>query len=192
MVDGKVQVSGQVAVMSINEKLLQALMAKNPDLAFAVQESSPLRGTYADALPLGPLMELGARDEQNAFTPERAAQSLDYWHGVAQQVLSDPEALGSAYALKSYSHDTVSAANLLAAHNFTAEAEEAYRLAAQLWPGNPESVAGLADLLLRGGREAEARQLVGAFRQQYPDQRNDLERISAAARMIGPAPVARP
>lgn len=86
LVDGKVQVGGQVAVMSINEKLLQALMAKNPDLDFAVQESSPLRGTYTDALPLGPLMELGARDEQTTFTPERAAQSLDYWRNMAQTV----------------------------------------------------------------------------------------------------------
>ena len=90
-VDGKVQVSGdgQVGVMAINERLLQALMARNPDLAFAVQESFPLRGTYADALPLGPLMELGARNDQNAFTPERATQSLDYWRNKAQEVLSE-------------------------------------------------------------------------------------------------------
>ncbi len=192
MVDGKVQVSGQIAVMSINEKLLQALMAKNPDLDFAVQESSPLRGTYADARPLGPLMELGARDEQNPFTPERAAQSLDYWRNKAQEVFSDPDAVNSTYALKSYAHDTAAAANLLAEHGFTAEAEEAYRLAAQLWPGSSKSIAGLADLLLRGGRETEARQLVVDFNQKYPDQRKDLERISAAARIIGPAPSGRP
>ena len=187
MVDGKVQVSGQVAVMAINEKLLQALMAKNPDLAFAVQESFPLKGTYPDALPLGPLMELRTQDGQNAFTPERAAQSLDYWRNTAEQIFSDPEAMSSTYALKSYSHDAVSAANLLAAHNFTAEAEKAYRLAAQLWPGNPESVAGLADILLRGGRENEARQLVGDFSQKHPDQRKELEQISAAWKVLGPA-----
>lgn len=187
MVDGRVQVGGQIAVMSINENLLQALMAKNPDLDFAMQESSPLRGTYADALPLGPLMELGARDEQIAFTPEHAAQSLDYWRNRAQQAFSDPEAMNSDYALKSYSHDTVSAANLLAAHNFTAEAEEAYRLASQLWPSNPESVGGLADILVRSGRVTEARQLIGSFDQSYPDQQKDLQRISSAARLVGPA-----
>ncbi len=187
IVDGKVQVSGNVAVMSINEKLLQALMAKNPDLDFAVQESSPLKGTYADARPLGPLMELGARDEQNAFTPERATQSLDYWRNKAQEVFSDPEAMNSTYALKSYAHDTAAAANLLAEHGFAAEAEEAYRLAAQLWPGSTKSIAGLADLLMRGGREAEARRLVGDFSQKYPDQWKDLERFSAAGRIIGPA-----
>jgi len=192
MVDGKVQVSGQIAVMTINEKLLQALMAKNPDLAFAVQESSPLKGTYADARPLGPLMELGARDEQNAFTPERATQSLDYWRNKAQEVFSDPEAMNSTSALRSYAHNTAAAANLLAVHGFTAEAEEAYRIATQLWPGSSKSIGGLADMLMRGGRETEARQLVVDFNQKYPDERKSLERISAAARIIGPAPSAKP
>src|SRR3989442_1209240 len=70
--DGHVQVSGMVGVMAINEKLLQALMEKNPDLSFAVQESDPMKGTYADAIPLGPLMELRAQNDQNTFTAERA------------------------------------------------------------------------------------------------------------------------
>ena len=88
---------------------------------------------------------------------------------------------------KSYSHDAVSAANLLAAHNFTAEAEQEYRLAAQLWPENPESVGSLAELLVRTGRENEARQLFEEFTRQHPKQQKDLERISAAWRLIGPA-----
>src|SRR6266566_6514710 len=86
VVDGKVQVSGQVAVTAINERLLQTLMQKNPELSFAIQESFPLKGTYPDALPLGPLMELGARNEQNSFTPERAGQSIDYWRNTRQKL----------------------------------------------------------------------------------------------------------
>jgi len=180
VVDGKVQVSGQVAVMAINEKLLQTLMEKNPGLSFAIQESFPFKGTYLDALPLGPLMELGARNEQNSFTAERAGQSVDYWRNTAQQILSDPEAVSSEDALKSYSHDAVAAANLLAAHNFSAEAEEAYRLSAQLWPANPESVGGLAGLLAASGRTTEAQQLLAEFSQKYPDARKAMEQISAA------------
>jgi hypothetical protein len=189
--DGKVQVSGQVAVMAINERLLQMLMEKNPQLSFAVQESSPLPGTYADALPLGPLMELRAQDGQNTFTAERAAQSLDYWRNAAQQILADPEAAASETALKSYSHDAVSAANLLAAHRFDAEAEQAYRLATQLWPGNPEPVGHLGELLVRAGRENEARQLFDQFTRQYPDQSKDLERSRAAGVVIGSSPAAK-
>jgi hypothetical protein len=192
VVDGKVQVSGQVAVMGINEKLLQTLMQKNPDLSFAVQESFPLKGTYADALPLGPLMELRARNGQNDFTSERAAQSLQYWQTTAQQQLDDPEAVNSPEALKSYSHDAAAAANLLAAHNFPGEAQQAYRVATQLWPENPESVSGLADLLVAGGQENEARQLLEQFAKQYPERQKDLERISASWRLvISPPPPAK-
>ncbi len=187
LVDGKVQVSGMTAVMAINERLLQTLMQKNPDLSFALQESFPFKGTYSDALPLGPLMELGARDGQNGFTAERAAQALQYWQTTAQQVLADPEAANSPPTLKSYSHDAVAAGNLLAAHNFNGEAEQAYRLAAQLWPENPESVSGLVDLLVGMGRENEARQLLEDFTSRYPGERKDLERISASWRLLMPA-----
>ncbi len=190
--DGRVNVGGQVAVMTINESLLEGLRAKNPDLSFALQESSPLRGTYADALPLGPLMELGAQSAENTFTAERAAESLDYWRTKSQAILDDPGAAGSETALKSYSHDTVAAGNLLAAHHFTAEAEEAYRLATHLWPGNPESVGGLADLLFQGGRENEARQVLQEFLQVHPDEQEKLERTSAAWQAISAASNANP
>lgn len=190
--DGRVQVSGQVAVMSINEKLLHTLMQKNPGLSFAIQESFPLKGTYPDALPLGPLMELRAQNGENTFTPERAAEWLDYWRNTTRRIFSDPEAAASDTALKSYSHDTVAAANLLAAHNYNAEAEQAYRLGMQLSPTNPEAVGGLADLLAGSGREAEARQLLGEFSQKYPDQRKHLERVSSAVHFIQTSASPRP
>ena len=178
--DGKIQVSGQVAVMSINEKLLQALMAKNPDAAFGLQESFPLKSTYGEAVPLGPIMELRAPDAQSVFTAERAAQSLDYWRTTAQQLLSDPEAAGSPNTLMTYSHEAVAQANLLASHSYTAEAEQAYRLASQLWPGNPESTASLAAMLAQAGRADEARHLLDDFGKKYPDQLPDLERVRAS------------
>lgn len=194
VVEGRVQVSGQVAVMAINEKLLQMLMEKNPGLGFAMQESFPMTGTYADAAPLGPIMELRAPEGQNAFTAERAAQTLDYWRNAAQQILADPGvgAGDSTAVFKSYSHDAVAAANLLAAHNYIAEAEQGYRLAAQIWPENPETIGGLAQLLARGGREAEARQMLEEFGRQHPAQRKDAERISAAWRATAPAESAKP
>jgi hypothetical protein len=191
-VDGKVQVSGQTAVMAINERLLHTLMGQNPDRSFAVQESFPLRSTYADALPLGPLMELGARDDQNPFTAERAQESLEYWRGTADQILSDPEARGSPTALKSYSHDAVAAANLLEAHDFGSQAEEAYRIASTVWPSNPEAVSGLADVLGRTGRGDDAQRLLEDFNRRFPDQREVVERLRAGSRASVTAPPAGP
>jgi len=45
-----------------------------------------------------------------------------------------------------------STANLLASHNFLSEAEEAYRLAKQIVPGNSEALNGLASRLCPGGK----------------------------------------
>lgn len=175
MEDGRVQVSGRTAVMAINERLLQTLMEKNPDLSFAIQESFPLQGTYADALPLGPLMELRAPDAGNDFTSERAGASLDFWKARTQEILENPGMVASESAMKSWSHDATSAANLLAAHDFHKEAEEAYRLSRQLWPGNPEAVGHLSRLLTRTGREEEAHRLVEQFIRDHPDQRGAID-----------------
>lgn len=167
--DGRISVGGQVAVMSINERLVQAMMDRNPDLSFAIQESSPLRNTYADAVPLGPLMELRAQD--TPFTPERATQAVEYWRSAAERLLADEASAASEPVLRSNSHNVVSAANLLAAHNFNAEAEQAYRLSMQLWPANPEPLGGLADILVADGRRDEAWQMIRNFEREHPDRR---------------------
>jgi hypothetical protein len=176
-VEGRLQVSGPGMVLAIIERQLQTLMQKNPDLSFALEESFPLKSTYADATPLGPLMELRAQDAQTAFTPERAAQTLDYWNTATQRLLSDPEAVGSSETLKAYSHDASAQANLLAAHNYNTEAEQAYRLSSQLWPASPEPINALSDLLARNGRVDEARQLVDDFVRKNPDQSSAVKPI---------------
>ncbi len=187
MVDGKVQFSGQVAVMGINEKLLEMLAANNPDLSFAVQESFPLRGTYTDALPDGPLMELNAQSDQTPFTADLAAQSVDYWRSTAQGLLADPEAADSSYTMKAYSHDINATANLLAAHNFTDQAEQAYSLASQLSPGNPDPVTGLAQLLAQTGHTDQAQALLDQFAAKYPDQKKAIDQARWTVTATPPA-----
>lgn len=180
MENGKVTVSGLVAVMAINQRLLQSMMEKNPSLSFAIQESFPLRTTYADAMPLGPLMELNAGSAQGDFSAQRASDTLNYWRTQSAQILADADAAGSDTVLRSYSHDTASAANLLASHEFVTQAEEAYRLATQLWPKNPESISGLANILNSTGRQGEAQELLDTFARKYPDQVKDLERFRSS------------
>jgi hypothetical protein len=180
MVDGKVQVSGQTSVMGINEKLVQMLMAKNPDLSFAMQESFSMHDLYPDAQPLGPLMELNPQGDQGSFTAADALQSVNYWRFATQNLLADSQATGSDYALGAYSKDINSTANLLAAHNFTSEAEQAYQLASQVSPGNVEPVKGLAQLWVQTGHGDQARALLDDFERKYPGQRAAVEQASAA------------
>ena len=156
MVDGKFQVSGQVSVMSINERLLQMLMEKNPDASWAMEESFPFKSMLGNATSLGPIMELGVRDEQNALTRERAAQAVDYWRVTAEQLLSDPNTPEGSDPRKAYSKLASSQGGLLFERGYVAEAEQAFRLAHQMAPTSPEAVFRYVNLLIQQGRVGDA------------------------------------
>jgi hypothetical protein len=167
--DGQVRVSGQVSVMAINEKLFQMILDKNPDASFALEESFPFKSTYAQAVPLGPVMQLRVADAQNAFTADAAAQAVDYWNNAAQQLLDAPEAGDDPAPLQAYSKLAVSQAHLLADHSYTADAEQAYEIALQLCPASPEAVFGYVNMLLTQNRAADAMPVVQNAVQAAPD-----------------------
>jgi hypothetical protein len=163
--DGKTLVSGQVAVMAINEQLLQWILDQNPDATFAVEESSPLPSTYKAAIPLGPIMEIRAAE---TFDQPHATATSAYWREVAQH-LADSPASEAAADLKAYSHLAVSQAHLLASHDFVEEADATYRLAAEIFPLN-EAALGYASFLARSGRLDEAQKIISNFRAKAADQ----------------------
>jgi tetratricopeptide (TPR) repeat protein len=154
--DGKFQITGQAAVMAINEKLFQWLMQKNPDTSFAMEESYPFKSTFANATALGALMELRVQDEKNVLTRERAAQSVDYWRTTAQQLLADTEAADSYYVRMAYSKLASSQAGLLLERGFTAEAEQAFHYAQNIAPTSPEAVFRYVNLLVSQNRVQDA------------------------------------
>lgn len=154
--DGRLEVSGEVAVMAINERLLTMLMDQNPSLSFALEESYPLKSTYADALPLGPIMQLRAANGQSGFTPDAAAQVVNYWRNTAQDLASDPTITADSEPLKEYAKMVAAQASLLADHNYTSQAEQAYQVAVQILPGCPEAVFQYVNLLMGQNRVADA------------------------------------
>lgn len=156
MVDGKIQVSGQVAVMSINEKLLNMLMEKNPDVGFAMQQSFPFRSTYETASINGPVMELRAGEGENSLTSERAREAVDFWQRTASQLTGNDDSNNSKEVRSAYAHLAASQGMLLLERNFPEEAEQAFRSATQIAPGNPEAVMNFVNLLTSQGRQSEA------------------------------------
>jgi hypothetical protein len=185
MIDNRVSVSGQIAVMAINERLLQTLMAKNPNASFAIEQSFPFATMYGAASPLGPIMELDVQDPANVLTPERAAQSVDYWRAAAQQLLSDPASIEAEAVRMTYAKMAAEQAGLLLARNFTAEAEQAFHLATEIAPGSPEAVFRYVNLLVGQGRVADAMPVIEAAvrtdvnnQQQFRALRDELNRMS--------------
>ncbi len=180
-----VNVSGQIAVMVINGNLLQAIMARNPDARFAMEESFPMEWSYSGATPAGPIMRLNSGADAPAMTREAAQESLQYWQDRTGQLSATPGSLDSSDVRDAYSKLAESQANLLAHQNYTAEAEQIYSLARQLSPNMLEPVEKLSELLNRTGRQSEALQLLDTFLQQNPEKQKDIETIRQ--RLIHPA-----
>jgi tetratricopeptide (TPR) repeat protein len=175
--DGRLQISGTVAVMLINERLVQNLLDKNPNLSFALEESTPLKSLYAGATTLGPITEIRANDPSAALTAERAAQSLDYWRSTTQSLNGDT----SNAANDAYAKLILGQGNLFLDHNLSTEAAQAYQLANQLSPANAEGVFIYTNLLLNQKRYDEARQVVQTALTLTPDNaqfRSLLDQLS--------------
>jgi hypothetical protein len=77
-VDGKVQVSGQVAVMAINARLAQMIFDANPRKEFFIEESFPLDWMYPHLSPNSLIMKLNR--EPLAEMPDDVVQKdQKYW-----------------------------------------------------------------------------------------------------------------
>jgi beta-lactamase regulating signal transducer with metallopeptidase domain len=88
MVDGKVQVSGQVAVMSINGLITKVIFDRNPDRGFYVEESFPLDWMYPYLEPHGLIMKLN-RQPLAQLPEEVIARDHEYWRKVVGDMLGD-------------------------------------------------------------------------------------------------------
>ena len=104
------------------------------------------------------------------MTPERAAQSVNYWRGVAEQLRASPDESSELTALKSFSKLAVGQASLFAERGLSESAEQTYRIALGMLANNTDAAVGLADLLDRTGRADEGRALLEKFTRDYPKQ----------------------
>lgn len=154
--DGTLTPYGALSVMAVNESLFQSLLQKNSDASFALEESFPFKSTYASASTLGPIMELRVQGQQDALSQNRVDQSLEYWQQTAQELLSQPDTSEDGAVSRTFSKMATAQANLFRDRNYPAQAEEAFQLATQICPYNPEAVLGYINLLLSQGRFQDA------------------------------------
>src|SRR5262249_10574562 len=107
-------------------------------------------------------------DEQNALTAERASEAIERWRTTAQQLASDPQGDDSA-PRKTYAKMAAEQAALLLSHQFTAEAEQAFRIANDICPSSPEPLFRYANLLVEQKRYEEAARLAENAARSAPD-----------------------
>jgi hypothetical protein len=75
---GRVQISGQVAVMGINGLLVKTIFDKNPDREFYIEESFPLDWMYPNLEPHDLIMKIN-RQPLADLSDEIVQNDTDYW-----------------------------------------------------------------------------------------------------------------
>lgn len=78
IVDNRVQVSGQVAVMSINGLLTKVMFDKNPTNEFYVEESFPLDWMYPHLTPFGVIMKIN-RQPLRSIPEDVMERDHEFW-----------------------------------------------------------------------------------------------------------------
>jgi hypothetical protein len=86
--NGKIQISGQVAVMEINGLLAKIVFDKNPDRDFYVEESFPLDWMYPYLEPHGLIFKIN-RQPLKELSDDMIAQDHDYWSGLVRPMIGD-------------------------------------------------------------------------------------------------------
>jgi thioredoxin-like negative regulator of GroEL len=76
--NGRVQVSGQIAVMAINGLLTKVIFDKNPDHAFYVEESFPLDWMFPHLTPYGIILKIN-RQPLAVLPPEVFERDHEFW-----------------------------------------------------------------------------------------------------------------
>jgi len=88
IVNNKVQVSGQVAVMAINGLLTKVIFDRNLEREFYVEESFPLDWMYPHLAPHGLIMKIH-REPIPSLTPEIVAKDREFWTKQQATMIGD-------------------------------------------------------------------------------------------------------
>jgi tetratricopeptide (TPR) repeat protein len=88
IIENRVQVTGQIAVMAINGLLTKVIFDHNPKNEFFVEESFPLDWMYPHLTPFGIIMKIN-RQELPELTDEIVKRDHDFWKEYSKRLTGD-------------------------------------------------------------------------------------------------------
>ncbi len=88
IIDNRVQVSGQVAVMNINGLLTKVMFDHNPKNEFFVEESFPLDWMYPHLTPFGIIMKIN-RQPLSSLTEDIFQRDHQFWKQFSKRLTGD-------------------------------------------------------------------------------------------------------
>ena len=189
--DGRVQVTGALAVMEINGILAKFIFDWNKtNHAFYVEESYVIQWMYPYLSPAGVIMKiekdaLPSPQQNPKLWQDIVAKDKAYWDKLTKEFTAREEFRRNADAKKSFSKMRSAIAGLYLYRGMVAEAEYAFRQSVELCPESPEGNFRLAELCMNQRRYGDARQLIAAYlaideyntsAKGFLDQINDIEK----------------
>jgi hypothetical protein len=87
-VNGRVQISGQTAVMAINGLLVRDILHGNPEHEFFIEESYPLEWMYPYLEPAGPILKLHRTPVESLFE-ETVRNDREYWQRMTRRLIGE-------------------------------------------------------------------------------------------------------
>lgn len=144
----------------LNSMVGEWIWQRNKDQrAFFVEESFPMEWSYPNAVPHGLCYEI-KKDPVPVLTTEQVGADMQYWRNYIDRLKSMPQFVQDIDAQRSFSKLRNTGGNIYKWRQMFPQAEQAYRQALELWPGNTETLNNFSDLLLRQGRSAELRDIL--------------------------------
>ncbi len=86
--NGRVQVSGQVAVMMINGLLCKVIFDRNPTNEFYIEESFPLDWMYPYETPFGVIMKIN-RNPLTSLPPDVFKRDHEFWSKFSERLIGN-------------------------------------------------------------------------------------------------------
>lgn len=169
---------GSVAATDVAEKMLAALLEKNPGMSVAIERPTPGSPLYDMATPLGPIFEVrapAAGAAATATTPAEAEQSVRYWREAVERMQSAPQTDETLVTRRSMAEMAVSQANLLASRSLGGEAEQTFRSAIEIAPMAFEPAGELAKYLHESGRAGDAQKVLDEYLKRNPGREGEVD-----------------
>ena len=188
--NGRVQVTGALAVMEINGILAKYIFDWNKtNHSFYVEESYVIQWMYPYLSPAGVIMKiekdpLPSPQQNPKVWQDIFAKDKAYWDKLTKEFTAREEFRRNADAKKSFSKMRSAIAGLYLYRGMITEAEYAFRQSIELCPESPEGNFRLAELCMNQRRYADARKLIATYlgideyntsAKGFLDQINDIE-----------------
>lgn len=140
-------VEGGANPVAAHSVVTRLIWEKNKDAHdFFVEESFPLEWSYDHALPHGLVYQI-KKEPLKELPADVVKKDMAFWNAYVEALLQNPEFAEDFDAQRSFSKLRTTTGNLYKHWKMPKEAEIAYRQSLLLWPGNPESINGLNNLL---------------------------------------------